>query len=306
MSPGEKLVFEADVPCQLCPQHGRCTYFPEMEEHVMTQNMTQNSYLLADQASELERLQLQSRVWEAAGRRVLEQIGDGSGAHALDVGCGAMGWLRLLSEWVGSEGEVTGTDIDDKMLSAADAFVASEKLGNVALIEDDLFNSDLEPSSFDLVHARFQVGPLSRGDEQMASYLRLVRPGGTIVLEDVDPGSWHLLPPGSALDERLIPLLRKAFETAGGEPEAGMTLPRLFRDADIEPTVNAEVQALPPGHPYLRLPLQFATGLDRMLRKLVDGDELDQLLGEVETELADPDRWGLTFTVVQAWGQRPA
>ena len=55
-------------------------------------------YLLAGQTSELERLQLQSRVWEPSGRRLLEQIGDGRGARALDVGCGALGWLRILSE----------------------------------------------------------------------------------------------------------------------------------------------------------------------------------------------------------------
>lgn len=57
---------------------------------------------------------------------------------------------------------------------------------------------------------------------------------------------------------------------------------------------------------YLGRRVQFATGLDGMLRKLIDGDELDQLLDEAETELADPDRWGLTFTLVQAWGQRAA
>ena len=267
--------------------------------------MTSTSYLLADQASELERLQRQSRVWEPAGRRLLEQIGTGAGARALDVGCGAMGWLRLLSEWVGPQGTVTGTDIDGKMLSAADAFVASEGLGNVALIEDDLFATDLEPASFDLVHARFQLSPLGRADEQMAAYLRLVRPGGTVVLEDVDAGSWHLLPPAPAVDERLIPLLAQAFDTAAGG-QAGLILPRVFRDADIEPVVRAEVQALEPGHPYLQLPLQFASGLDGLLRTLVDGDELDRILEEAEIELADPDRWGLTFTLVQTWGQRPA
>ena len=73
-------------------------------------------YLLAGQVSELERLQLQSRVWEASGRRLLGEIGDGRGARALDVGCGVLGWLRVLSEWVGPEGEVTGIDIDEAML----------------------------------------------------------------------------------------------------------------------------------------------------------------------------------------------
>ena len=44
-----------------------------------------SGYLLAGQASELERLQLQSRVWEPSGRRLLEEIGDGGGARALAV-----------------------------------------------------------------------------------------------------------------------------------------------------------------------------------------------------------------------------
>ena len=267
--------------------------------------MSQGSYALADQPTELERLQVQSRVWEPAGRRVLADIGDGSGARALDVGCGAMGWLRLLSEWVGPTGAVTGTDIDPKMLSAADAFVASEGLGNVALVEDDLFASDLEPASFDLVHARFQLGPLARGDEQMASYLRLVRPGGTIVLEDVDPGSWRFLPPAPATEQRLLPRLRQAFD-AVGDAQPAVAMLRLFDDADIEPAVRAEVQALEPGHPYLRLPLQFATALDGVLRTLVDPDELSATLADAEAELADPGRWGLTFTLVQTWGRRPA
>src|SRR5438132_7117215 len=45
-------------------------------------------YLLAGQASELERLQVQSRVWEPSGRRLLEKISDGRGTRVLDVGCG--------------------------------------------------------------------------------------------------------------------------------------------------------------------------------------------------------------------------
>ena len=267
--------------------------------------MSQSSYALANQPTELDRLQVQSRVWEPAGRRALADIGDGSGARALDVGCGAMGWLRLLSDWVGPQGSVTGTDIDPNMLSAADAFVASEGLGNVGLVEDDLFASDLEAASFDLVHARFQLGPLARGDEQMASYLRLVRPGGTIVLEDVDAASWHFLPPAPATEDRLLPLLRQAFDTVG-DAQPAVTMPRLFGDAGIEPTIRAEVQALEPRHPYLRLPLQFATALDGVLRTLVDPDELSATLAEAEAELADPGRWGLTFTLVQTWGRRPA
>jgi SAM-dependent methyltransferase len=105
--------------------------------------MSPDSYPLAGQASELDRLQLQSRVWEPAGRRLLDEIGAGSGVRAVDVGCGSLGWLRPLSEWVGPDGEVVGTDIDEGMLAAAPRFVTSEGLGNVSLVKDDLFASEL-------------------------------------------------------------------------------------------------------------------------------------------------------------------
>jgi ubiquinone/menaquinone biosynthesis C-methylase UbiE len=88
--------------------------------------MSQEKYLLANQPSELNRLQLQSRVWEPAGRQLLSRVGDGSGRHALDVGCGALGWLRILSDWVRPSGRVVGTDVDQSLLGAARYFVDEE------------------------------------------------------------------------------------------------------------------------------------------------------------------------------------
>jgi SAM-dependent methyltransferase len=267
-----------------------------------TRNDT-GDYLLAGHASELERLQLQSRVWEPSGRRLLEEIGDGRGTRALDIGCGVLGWLRILSEWVGPDGEVTGTDIDEAMLAAADRFVTEEDLRNVGLVKDDLFASELEPNSFDLVHARYEITPLGRGNEQMETYLRLARPGGTIVLEDPDTGSWHFNPPAPAL-ERLIALIEEAFRKSGGDLEAGRQHLHLLREFGIEGNVRAEVVALPPGHPYLRLPLQFATSLEERLLSLVSADELEELRAKGEAELQEPGRWGTPFTLLQCWGRR--
>ncbi len=258
-------------------------------------------YLLAGQTSELERLQLQSRVWEPSGRRVLEEIGDGRGARALDVGCGVLGWLRVLSEWVGADGKVTGTDVDEGMLAGADRFVTEEGLRNVGLVKDDLFASALEPDSFDLVHARFEITPLGREHEQMETYLRLARPGGTIVLEDPDPSSWHFNPSAPSL-ERLIDLIVEAFRLSGGDWYAGRRHLHLLGEFGIEGTVRAEVLALPPGHPYLRLPLQFAAALEERLLSLVTADELETLRKQGEAELQEPGRWGTTFTLLQCWG----
>ena len=263
--------------------------------------MSHEEYLLADQPSELERLQLQSRAWEPSGRQLLARLGDGAGRRALDAGCGALGWLRILSEWVGPSGQVVGGDVDEHLLAAARSFLEAEGIANVELAVDDLFDSKLEPESFDLVHARYVIAPLGRGPEQVASYRGLVRPGGSVVLEEWDLGSWHFNPTAPAA-ERLIRLLSEIFATLGGE--AGRGLPELLRDIGIEePEIDAHVIALEPGHPYLRLPLQFSVALESRLIEALSEDELASLRRDAEAELAEPGRWGTTFTLIQSWGR---
>ena len=261
--------------------------------------MAADEYLLAGQTSELERLQLQSRVWEPSGQRLLEAIGPGRD-RALDVGCGVLGWLRLLSRWVSPDGEVVGTDFDDAMLAAAAQFVEDEKLPNVTLIKDDLFATSLKPASFDLVHARFELTPLGRVEEQLAAYLRLTRHGGVVALEDPDWGSWHFNPPAPAL-EQLITFICEAFHR-WGDAAAGRKQLQLFRRFSIAANLRAEVLALPPEHPYLRLPLQFTTALEARLLSFVDATELARLRTQAEAELREPERWGTTFTLLQSWG----
>ena len=263
--------------------------------------MSEENYLLANQPSELERLRLQSLVWEPSGRRLLSKVGDaGSGGRALDVGCGAMGWLRILSDWVGPSGQVVGLDIDESMLDAARSFLEEEGIANVELVVDDLFDSKLPPQSFDLVHARYQIAPLGRGREQVAAHRRRVKPGGVLVLEEWDLASWHFNPTAPAA-ERLIRSIGEIFAGLGGE--AGRALPELLREIGIsEPGIDAHVIALNPGHPYLRLPLQFSVALESRLLETLSEDELASLRREADAELAEPGRWGTTFTLIQSWG----
>ena len=263
--------------------------------------MSQENYLLANQPTELGRLRLQSLVWEPTGRQLLSKLGGGSGGRVVDVGCGALGWLRILSEWVGPSGRVVGTDIDESLLIAARSFLEEEAIANVELVVDDLFDSQLEPQSFDLVHARYLIAPLGRGPEQVASHRRLLKPGGALVLEEWDLGSWHFNPSAPAA-QRLIRSLSEIFAGLGGE--GGRRLPELLREIGIEePGIDAHVIALKPGHPYLRLPLQFSVALESRLLETLSEDELAALRREAEAELAEPSRWGTTFTLIQSWGR---
>ena len=261
------------------------------------------SYLLAGQLSEIERLRLQSRVWEPAGERLLTSLGAGSGQRVLEVGCGVMGWLGCLSRWVGERGVVIGTDIANHLLDAARLFCAESRLPNVTLLQDDFFATQLEGASFDLVHLRFQLCSIGRVPEQMAIASRLLKPGGRLILEDPDAGSWHENPV-SAAAQRLRELIVEAFIRGGGDFSSGRRLPEYLRSVGIEPQMRVECLALEAGHPYLHLPVQFATSLKPRLLQLVDETELSRLTEQAASDLASPHRWGTTFTLVQAWGQK--
>jgi SAM-dependent methyltransferase len=257
-------------------------------------------YLMSGQLSELERLEQGARMWEPAGQNLLDELGSGIGRRVVDIGCGSLGWLRLLGHWVGPSGTCVGTDFDERMLQAATDFVTKEELTNVELVKDDLFMSALPSQSFDLVHARFQLAPLGRFAEQLAAYIRLVRPGGMLVLEDPDSCSWHYQPAAPST-ETLIELIKQAFSAGGGDFNAGRYGFDLLAEAGYEPHVRAEVIALTPGHPYLRLPLQFATSLRPRLLTITKAETLDALVAEATDELSDSARWGMSFTLVQTW-----
>jgi SAM-dependent methyltransferase len=261
-------------------------------------------YILRSQPTELRRLRLQAEVWEPAGHSLLETLQAPEGARALDVGCGSMGWLPLLDQWVGERGHAIGADVDDAMLAAAGALAEQRALRRVDLVNDDLFATRLPAGEFDLVHARFQLTPLGRHEEQVAIYRRLVKPGGVIVLEDPDHSTWTFEPPATAT-ERLIELIVAAFAAAGGDFDAGLRGAELLAREGIEPNVRRTVLALPPEHPYLRLPLEFAQSLRGPLTELEGEAHLDALIAEAEGELASPRRVGRTFTLVQTYGTAP-
>lgn len=182
--------------------------------------------------------------------------------------------------------------------------LAAEGLGNVVLVRDDLFHSGLRAASFDLVHARFQLAPLGRFADQLDNYLRLLRPGGVLVLEDPDSVSWSFQPAAPACGS-LIALIREAFQRGAGDFDAGRSHYALLVSARLRPQRRAEVVALTPTHPYLRLPLQFASSLRPRLLSMIDEHELDRIVADAEAELADDARCGLTFTLIQSWATTP-
>jgi cyclopropane fatty-acyl-phospholipid synthase-like methyltransferase len=65
-----------------------------------------------------------------------------AGAHAIDVGCGQLGALPLLTDLVGPGGVVVGLDASPNALAAARAVLATMGLDAVHLVEADINSVD--------------------------------------------------------------------------------------------------------------------------------------------------------------------
>jgi hypothetical protein len=70
--------------------------------------------------------------------------------------------------------------------------------------------------------------------------------------------------------------------------------------------VDKKVIALQNGHPYMRLPIQFATSLRQRIldAELLTEVELDEALSACEEIARDPETFVMSFIVTQVWGRK--
>jgi SAM-dependent methyltransferase len=114
----------------------------------------------------------------------------------------------------------------------AKAEIARRGLGNVRMIEADALNTGLEKASFDLVHERLVMINVTARDAFLTELLSLLRPGGTIALEDVDNVSW-LCQPMHASWDILLNAFHTVFHAGGGDAFVGRRLPALLGAAGV-------------------------------------------------------------------------
>jgi ubiquinone/menaquinone biosynthesis C-methylase UbiE len=247
-------------------------------------------------------MHMQSVQWEPAGRQLLRELGDGTGLRAVDMACGPLGWLRLLSQWVGPTGEVLGTEVTEATAEPARQTMRSEGISNVTIVADDIFDSSLPEHSFDLVHARFVLGPLGRPTDQLATFRRLVKPGGWMVLEEPDMRAWSFNPAAPA-NQRLSDLMVQLYGRAGRDVTIGRQIRSLLRAYSEEPVLRAQILVLPPGHAYRLWPQMGAAAIREQLVAEIGAEEVDALFAEADRELRDPELWCTTFALIQGYAR---
>ena len=194
---------------------------------------SRDEYVMGRTSEEYRRLRMQALAFEAATRRVLQQVGLHEGMSCLDVGCGSGEVMRLMSEFVGPSGSVTGLDCDGRLGTEAAEVLRATQKSQFRFIECDLESvEELEGQSFDVTYARLVLIHVRDPLAILRKMYAWTKPGGYVVVQDFDMRTLDLYPKLGTWGE-LERVLFGVFGRAGKDIHIGHKLPAYFAEAGL-------------------------------------------------------------------------
>ncbi len=251
-----------------------------------------------ERREESERIALVERYHDPLTAAALAAVGVVPGWRAWEVGAGGGSVARRLSELVGPSGSVLATDLDPGP-------VAALGLHNVRALRHDLLSGPPPADDLDLVHARLVLLHLPRRREAVGRMAAALRPGGALLLGDVDFSDHAPLAGPERPWSRMWEGFRQAVADAGWDLEIGRRLPEMLEEAGLERVESLRMGGDVAGG-SLRCRLQRAT-LERLRPAILATGRCDAAdLDAAGAMLLDPARAFRAPEIWAAWGRRPA
>lgn len=250
------------------------------------------------------RLTLLTRIFAGSTGKLLDAAGIPAGAHCLDAGCGGGDVARELARRAGPGGKVVGIDIDKDKLAIAIREAAAEGLAI------EYRNADVAtplPEPYDVVYMRFLLSHLRDPAAIVANAREALRPGGMVIVEDVD-FSGHFSHPESSALARYIEVYSAVVRGRGGDSDMGRRLPGLLATSGFE---NIHVEVLNPASLTDRLKLLTPVTMEAITPAAVaDGilsrEQARDLVETLYAEARNPEILTSLPRIVQCWARRPA
>ena len=243
-------------------------------------------------------------VYDGPTVRFLAELGVTEGWSCLEVGCGAGAVALWLADQVGTTGRVVATDLDTR-------FIDGHGRTNLEVRTHDISRGPPEVAAFDLVHARAVIEHISDHDTALDNVMAAVRPGGWVLVEDVDFGgpmaaalARYIYPSEEqALTERIYRAVEAIFASVGADASFGTQLAGALEAAGFE-EVGGELHApiVSGGTEQWTRGSVEQLGEPLIRTGLVTADDLSRFL----SLSADRSAHYTPPSMASVWGRRPA
>jgi len=165
--------------------------------------------------------------------RTIEVINPRSGEQIVDFGCGPGMLVYELAAAVGDAGRIVGADSSAPMIELAEN--RCSQLSNVAFVESDATNLDIEDAGADVVTCIQVLLYIADVEKALDEMFRVLKPGGRAIIMETDWRSAVLNSNDEILTEKII----EAWDKAVPSPRLPARLGPLLSGAGFT-SVHAE------------------------------------------------------------------
>ena len=162
-----------------------------------------------------------------------EQIGLKSAGRVLELGCGTGAVCRAIATWPGFKGEITGSDLSKSLIDTARHLTDAAGIDGITYLQADGQGSTAHEGDFDMVLGHTVISHVADPDAFLKEALRLVRPGGRVVIHDGDYASMTF-DTGAPQYDRVLPA--KYFDAIVANPHVMREMPRRLSKLGVGPS----------------------------------------------------------------------
>jgi 2-polyprenyl-3-methyl-5-hydroxy-6-metoxy-1,4-benzoquinol methylase len=251
-----------------------------------------------------ERLRVLAGILEPTTLSLLERVGIRTGMRCLDVGCGGGDVAFELARRVAPDGTVVGIDLDEQTLELARSEAALLGRHQASFQQAEVMSSDL-PSEFDLVYARFLLTHLPDPVGALERMHDALRPGGVLIIEDIDFAGHFCWPPCPAFG-RYQELYTQAVKLGGADPYIGPRLPGMLLDLGCR---EVQMHVIHPVGYDGDVKLMSAITMEKISTAVVAAglateSEVQQIAADLYKVAGDRRTVMSMPRIIQAWGYR--